>query len=121
MFRDLFIHLNLEQRKFELPSPEVWIRDVSIIDNLSEVLKNDIANIKELIQFEKGLRFAVQKVRDLIMLQHEYLANPYYLNDGSAIPSLQDINDELSALTRTLKEIDLPSHVALHEKQLASW
>jgi hypothetical protein len=88
IFRDFFIHLNLTNRSFHLPSSEVWIRDNTLIDNLSEVIRTDIANIKELIEFEKGLRFAVQRVRDLIMMQHEYLANPYYLSDGSQLPSL---------------------------------
>jgi len=36
-----------------------------------------------LTDFEQGLRFAVQRLRDLEMLKHEYLANPYYLVDGS--------------------------------------
>ncbi len=68
IFRDCFLHLDLEARSFVLPSSEIWVRDNSLIENLNEVVKNDIANIKELIDFEKGLRFAVQRVRDLIML-----------------------------------------------------
>ena len=43
------------------------------------MLDADIANIKELIDFESGLRFAVLKLKDLIMMKFEYLANPYYL------------------------------------------
>jgi len=88
IFRDFFMHFNLQERKFELPSSEIWVRDTAVIDNLTEVLNKDIANIKELIDFEKGLRFAVQKVRDLIMLRHEYLANPYYLCDRSSLSPL---------------------------------
>lgn len=68
IFRDCFLHLDLENRSFELPSSEIWVRDNTVIENLNEVVKNDIANIKELIDFEKGLRFAVQRVRDLIMI-----------------------------------------------------
>ena len=68
IFRDCFIHLDLDKRSFSLPSAEIWVRDNTLIDNLAWVINNDIANIKELIDFEKGLRFAVQRVRDLIML-----------------------------------------------------
>ena len=93
MFRDFFVHINLEKKTFELPSAEVWIRSNTLIDNLINVLNTDIDNIRELIDFEKGLRFAVQRIKDLIMLKHEYLANPYYLTDGSALDSLNDIDN----------------------------
>lgn len=88
MFRDFFVHINLEKKTFELPSSEIWIRDNTIIDNLTQVLNADIENIRELIDFEKGLRFAVQRLRDLVMLKHEYLVNPYYLTDGSQIDAI---------------------------------
>jgi uncharacterized protein YkvS len=51
---------------FELPSAEVWVADNTLMDNLSSVLDADIANIKELIEFEQGLRFAVLKLKELI-------------------------------------------------------
>jgi hypothetical protein len=49
------------------------------LDNLTRVLNQDIANIKELIDLEPGLRFALQKLKELITTKFEYLTNPYYL------------------------------------------
>ena len=69
----------MEKKTFELPSAEVWVLDNIVIDNLTSVLNADIANIKELIDFEGGLRFAVEKLKELIMTKFEYLANPYYI------------------------------------------
>lgn len=79
LFRDLFVHLDLHKNTFELPSAEVWVLENTVIDNLTSVLNADIANIRELIEFESGLRFAVQKLKELITMKFEYLANPYYL------------------------------------------
>lgn len=79
LFRDFFVHLNFQKSKFELPEAEVWVKEEILIGNLAKVLTSDIQNIKELINFEKGLRFAVQKLKELIQLNFEYLANPYYL------------------------------------------
>lgn len=84
------------------------------------MLDADTANIKELIEFEKGLRFAVLKVKDLIMTKFEYLANPYYLQ-GAGLAPMNDVADELSHLTSELAEIDGKSHCGLHEKVLKSF
>ncbi|CDW83060.1 geranylgeranyl transferase type-2 subunit alpha [Stylonychia lemnae] len=121
LFRDFFVHINLENKKFELPSSEIWIRDNSLIDNLTKILNADIENIKELTDFEKGLRFAVQRLKDLVMLKHEFLANPFYLTDGSQLDSINNIESYLEELTSNLIKIDLQSHQALHNKTLKSW
>lgn len=59
LFRDFFVHLNFSKSSFELASPEVWVKEEPLIANLAKVLASDIKNIKELIDFEQGLRFAV--------------------------------------------------------------
>lgn len=120
LFRDFFVHLDLQKGTFELPSGEVWVRDNTVLDNLVQVLDADTANIKELIEFEKGLRFAVLKVKDLIMTKFEYLANPYYLQ-APGLPPMNDVADELSRLTSELAEIDGKSHCGLHDKVLKSF
>ena len=79
LFRDFFAHLNFQKFTFELPAPEVWVKEEPLIANLAKVLAADIKNMKELINFEHGLRFAVQKLKELVQLNFEYLANPYYL------------------------------------------
>ncbi len=79
LFRDFFAHLNFQKFTFELPAPEVWVKEESLIANLAKVLAADIKNMKELINFEHGLRFAVQKLKELVQLNFEYLANPFYL------------------------------------------
>jgi hypothetical protein len=38
----------------------------------------EYANIKELTDFEEGLRFALHSQLDLKFLQFEYLKNPFY-------------------------------------------
>lgn len=38
LFRDLFVHLNLTTGLFELPAPEIWVLDNTLIDNLTQVL-----------------------------------------------------------------------------------
>lgn len=109
---------------FELPAPEVWVSDNSVvIDNLTQVLSQDIANIRELVDFEKGLRFAVLKLKDLIMAKFEYLANPYYLQSAtvSDLAPTNDIAEEISRLTEELSAIDGKSHAKLHEKVLKSF
>ncbi len=88
------------------------------MDNLVAVLDADITNIKELVEFEKGLRFAVLKVKELIMTKFEYLANPYYLQGNDLAPT-NDIADELQALTSELTLIDGKS--SLHDKVLKSF
>lgn len=55
------------------------------------------------------------------MLKYEYLANPYYLNDTQNLGITNDIAEELSQLTDTLREIDGKSHSQLHEKVLRSF
>lgn len=123
LFRDFFVHLNLSKMTFELPAPEVWVPNTSAIDRLTEVLTSDISNIRELIDFERGLRFAVLKIKDLIMTKFEYLANPYYLQSASAadLPPTNDIADEIYRLTEELSSIDGKSHSKLHEKVLKSF
>ena len=55
------------------------------------------------------------------MLKHEYLANPYYLIDGSQLDSTNSIEENLQNLTDNLLKIDLQSHHGLHNKILKSW
>jgi hypothetical protein len=120
-FRDFFVHLDLIKRTFELPSPEVWVSENNkLIDNLAAVLVADIANIKELIDFEKGLRFAVLKLKELVTAKFEYLANPYYLQNND-LEATNDLAEELSRLTDELSEIDGKSHSKLHDKMLKSF
>ena len=59
LFRDFFAHINFSKSTFELPASEIWVRDEVLISNLAKILATDIKNIKELIDFESGLRFAV--------------------------------------------------------------
>ena len=55
------------------------------------------------------------------MVKYEYLANPYYLTDGSQLDPTSDIDTQLCALSDDLHSIDLASHHALHTKTLKSW
>ena len=103
-----------------MPSAEIWVRDNTLIDNLGKVLASDIQNIRELIEFEKGLRFAVQRLKDLEMLKFEYLANPYYMSHGEECTT-NDIYSDIEKLTQTLQDIDGKSHNGLHEKLLKSF
>jgi hypothetical protein len=59
--------LNLEAGTFEVPSVEIWTTDNTVIDNLTQVLATDLANLRELVEFEPGLRFAVLKIKELLM------------------------------------------------------
>ena len=120
LFRDFFVHLNFQKSTFELPEAEVWVKEEVLIGNLAKVLSSDIKNIKELINFEKGLRFAVQKLKELIQLNFEYLANPYYLQREQLDPT-NDIADEITKLTEELERIDGKSHCGLHQKELKSF
>ena len=67
---------------------------------LSEVLNQELATIKELTDFEKGLKFAIQRMTELISIKFEYLANPYYQDFVSVeVPILNDLEEELDMLT----------------------
>lgn len=122
LFRDLFVHIDVAAGTFELPSAEIWVLDNILIDKLNMVLSADIGNIKELVEFEKGLRFAVLKIKDLLMLKFEFLANPYYLQgESNDLGATHDVCVELERLTEELKEIDGKSHCSLHEKILRSF
>ncbi len=52
LFRDIFVHIDLKRKIFELPAAEVWIRDDKLVDNLISVIDTDIQNISELVEFE---------------------------------------------------------------------
>ena len=52
--------------------------------NLSYLLQQELLNIKELTDFEKGLQYALLRQLEIIRLQYEYFANPYY-NDTANI------------------------------------
>ena len=122
LFRDLFVHIDVAAGTFELPSAEIWVLDNILIDKLNMVLSADIGNIKELVEFEKGLRFAVLKIKDLLMLKFEFLANPYYLQgESNDLGATHDVCVELERFTEELKEIDGKSHCSLHEKILRSF
>ena len=41
--------MNLKKKTFELPSPEIWVINPTIVENLAKVLNTDIGNFKELI------------------------------------------------------------------------
>lgn len=93
-----------------------------MIDNLTQVLNTDIANIKELIDLEKGLRFGVQKLKELITTKFEFLANPYYVQGASNdLAPTNDIASEIERLTEELDAIDGKSHCGHHSKILRSF
>lgn len=104
-----------------MPAGDIWVRDDKLVENLVSVVDTDIQNISELVEFEKGLRFAVLKLKDLTMLKYEYLANPFYLSDKSKLGTTQSASEQLSTLTDTLIDIDNANHKAIHQKILSSW
>mmetsp|Transcript_10042 Transcript_10042/g.16909 ORF Transcript_10042/g.16909 Transcript_10042/m.16909 type:complete len:96 (+) Transcript_10042:1184-1471(+) len=51
-----------------------------VMANFSTVVEQELGNIRELTDFEEGLRFAMHREADLILLRFLYLCNPYYLS-----------------------------------------
>ena len=49
-----------------------------LVLNLLQIIEEQYANIKELTDFEPGLRFAIHRLLDLKQLQLHYLHNPWY-------------------------------------------
>lgn len=49
------------------------------IGNLSEMISTEYQNIKELTDFEPGLKYALHRLLDLKLLEYKYLKNPIYV------------------------------------------
>ena len=64
-------------------------------------MKQQYANIKELTDFEKGLRFAMHRLMELKTIEYEYLKNPYYTEDSEGKES---IKEEIETLLQQLIE-----------------
>ena len=78
LFRSFSLELDLDNGSFEaLETPDDFIK------NLSEMIQTEYQNIKELTDFEPGLKFALHRLLELKMLEFEYLKNPFYLFESS--------------------------------------
>ena len=70
------------------------------------MIKTEYENIKELTDFEEGLRFAIHRLLELKMLQFEYLKNPYYTLSELKDSNLQDItNEEVDSINSTVNSL----------------
>ena len=49
-----------------------------MIKNLEQILTKEVTVIKDLTDFEQGLRFAIHRLLDLKQMQLNYLMNPWY-------------------------------------------
>jgi hypothetical protein len=76
------IDLDSINNKFETKDAE---SEDKLILNLSKMINSEYDTIKELTDFEEGLRFALHRLLELKTLQFEYLNNPYY--------TLSELND----------------------------
>ena len=86
IFRNFFAHVKFPAEgdpQFELGAEEVWVQESIFMKNLSELLQQELLNIKELTDFEKGLQYAQLRQLEIVRLQYEYFANPFYNDLGS--------------------------------------
>ena len=62
------------------------------------MISTEYQNIKELTDFESGLKFALHRLLELKMLEFEYLKNPFYLFESSVVDNLDLIESLISDL-----------------------
>ena len=58
------------------------------------MIKAEYDNIKELTDFEEGLRFAIHRLLELKLLQFEYLYNPFYTLEELKDDALNEMKNE---------------------------
>ena len=80
LFRNFFCYIK-DSSKFELADTEVWDQDQSVLRTVHTILADQLVSIRELTDFEDGLQFALLRQLELVRLQYELFANPYY-NDS---------------------------------------
>lgn len=70
------------------------------------MIKREYQNIKELTDFEEGLRFALHRLQELKTLQLEYIKNPYYEFKESEIQSLGEIaTEDTDSIQNTIRDL----------------
>ena len=65
------------------------------IGNLSEMISTEYQNIKELTDFEPGLKFALHRLLELKMLEYHYLKNPLYIWNSSILNDHKEVVESL--------------------------
>jgi hypothetical protein len=100
----------------------------NFVSNLAEIMTQEYSNIKELTDFESGLRFAIHRLLDLKQLELKYLLNPWYPNNSEL--SVQDLDKDIRSLVEKLllleqSEINTKLYfrtlVEKHEQLLEGW
>ena len=74
-----------------------------LISNLKDILTKETEGIKELTDFEPGLRFAIHRQLDLKQLELNYFCNPWYIpkngySSSSIDSEIRSLVDQLLAL-----------------------
>ncbi len=104
LFRNFFCYIK-DSSKFELADTEVWQQDQSILRTVHSILADQLKSIRELTDFEDGLQFALLRQLELVRLQYELFANPYY-NDSQeglfSTPTFK-LETQIDELTEKLK------------------
>ena len=100
----------------------------NFVSNLAEIMTQEYCNIKELTDFESGLRYAIHRLLDLKQLELKYLLNPWYPTNSEL--SVQDLDKDIRSLVEKLllleqNEINTKLYfknlVEKHEQLVAGW
>ena len=118
MFRNFFTHLKFTKDEstqddslvahYELGETAVWPNANPILTELHEISVQELANIRELTEFEDGLEFAMLRQLEILRLQFEYFTNPFYNDideEKVQLPPYGEIEDEIQALSDKLIEL----------------
>ena len=77
------------------------------IENLSEMIEREYQNIKELTDFEPGLKFALHRLLELKILEFQYIKNPLYLWTSSIANDHQVVVEKLIADLIALEQSEI--------------
>ena len=78
------------------------VDDDGLIENLVKIISLEYQNIKELTDFEEGLRFALHSQLDLKHLQFEYLQNPLYTQIENSADHKDFISEDKQSIANTI-------------------
>lgn len=78
-----------------------------MVENLGAMILREFQNIKELTDFEDGLRFALHRLQELKTLQFEFMKNPFYLLSENELTNLGEAaSEESESITKTVRELN---------------
>ena len=102
LFRPFKGRINTENMGF---SP-VEIDDNEMIQNLVKIISLEYANIKELTDFEEGLRFALHSQLELKQMQYEYLKNPMYAqSENMSVEHKDFVSEDKQSIVETIHKL----------------